>query len=92
MGLFPTIFVPGLEEVICGVHSYDSVCGLQFANLVLPLDLCAWMLGRLGTKVRKASKMEVGVLVGWMLRFLEPRIFTKCSHVHKGKAGLLAKG
>ena len=36
--------------------------------------------------------MEVGVLVGWVLRSSEPRIFTKCRHVCKGKAGLLAKG
>ena len=36
--------------------------------------------------------MEVGVLVGWEPRSLEPRIFTKCGHVRKGQAGLLAKG
>ena len=84
IGLSPTIFVPGPEEVICGVRSYSSVCGLRFANLVLLSDLCAWMLGQLGTKVHKALKMEVGVLVGWVPRSLKPRIFTKCGHVQKG--------
>ena len=86
MGLSPTIFAPGLEKVICGIRSYSSVCGLQFVNFVLPLELCAWMLGRLGTNVREASKMEVGVLVGYESRSLRPRIFIKCGHVRKGKA------
>ena len=76
----------------CGVYSCDSVCGLWFANLVLPSDLCAWKLGQLVTKVREASKMEVGVLVDWEPRSLESCIFTKCDHVRKGKDGLLAEG
>ena len=65
MGLSPTIFVPSLEEVICGVRSYGLVCGLQFANLVLPLDLCARMLNRLGTKVHEASR-DGSRSLGWL--------------------------
>ena len=36
--------------------------------------------------------MEVGVLVGWVPRSLEPHIFAKCDHMHKGKAGFLGEG
>ena len=65
MGLFPSIFVPGPLEVSCMVCSWCSVCGLRFANLVLPSDLCAWMLGRLGAKVYKASRIGSRSL-GWL--------------------------
>ena len=65
MGLSSTIFVLGLEEVICVVRFCSLVRGFQFINLVLPLDLCAWMLGRLGTKVREASRNESRSL-GWL--------------------------
>ena len=65
MGLSPTIFIPGLEEVICEVCSCDLVCGLRFANLVLPSDLCVWMLGQLRTKVREVSR-DGSRSLGWL--------------------------
>ena len=58
MRLFPSIFVLGPEEVSYVVCSYDSVYGLQFVNLVLPLNLCARMLSRLGTKACEASRIR----------------------------------
>ena len=32
--------------------------GLQFANLMLPLNLCAKMFGQLGAKIHKASELD----------------------------------
>ena len=57
MGLSPSIFVPSPLEVSCVVRSWDLVCGLQFAKLLLPLDLCSRMLGQLGAKIYKASRV-----------------------------------
>ena len=45
IGLSLSIFVPGPLNVYCRIHSWDFVCGLQFTNLMLPLDLCARILG-----------------------------------------------
>ena len=92
MGLSSTIFVLWPKEVICWVRSCGSVYGFGLQTYVLPSDLCAWMFGWLWTKIRKASKMEVGVLVDWEPWFLELRIFTKCDHVRKGKTDLLVEG
>ena len=76
MGLSLTIFVPGPKEFIYMVCSCGLVYGLQIANLVLPLDLCAWMLDQLGTKVREASR-DGSRILGW----LGAKIF-KALHFH----------
>ena len=65
MWLSLTIFVLNPKKVICGVHSYGSVCGLRFANLVLPSDLCVRMLGQMRTKVGKASR-DGSRSLGWL--------------------------
>ena len=71
MGLSPSIFIPGPLEVSYIVCSWDLVCGLQFANLVLHSDLCAWMLGRLGAKVCEAS--SVGSNDAWLVGSQDPQ-------------------